>query len=146
MSNPIHKVLSILRKHEVKHLLMGGQACVFYGAAEFSRDTDVALLASPDNLDKLARAVTELDADVIAVPPFCIEYLNRGHAVHFRCRHPEADGMRLDVMSLMRGLPCFAVLWERRAIVQIGDNEIVDLLPCRIWLQQRKHNVTRIGL
>ncbi len=24
---------------------MGGQACVFYGAAEFSRDTDLAILA-----------------------------------------------------------------------------------------------------
>jgi hypothetical protein len=24
---------------------MGGQACVFYGAAEFSRDTDFAVLA-----------------------------------------------------------------------------------------------------
>ena len=24
-------------------LLMGGQACVFYGAAEFSRDTDLAI-------------------------------------------------------------------------------------------------------
>jgi hypothetical protein len=25
---------------------MGGQACVFYGAAEFSRDTDLAILAN----------------------------------------------------------------------------------------------------
>lgn len=26
-------------------MLMGGQACVFYGGAEFSRDTDFAILA-----------------------------------------------------------------------------------------------------
>ncbi|HMP71831.1 MAG TPA: hypothetical protein PKE55_01070 [Kiritimatiellia bacterium] len=44
MPNPILKVLSTLNDHEVKYLLMGGQACVYYGAAEFSRDTDVALL------------------------------------------------------------------------------------------------------
>ena len=25
---------------------MGGQACVLYGAAEFSRDTDIAVLAA----------------------------------------------------------------------------------------------------
>ena len=31
-------------------LLMGGQACVLYGAAEFSRDTDLAILASSENL------------------------------------------------------------------------------------------------
>ena len=32
---------------------MGGQACVFYGAVEFSRDTDLAILAEADNLDRL---------------------------------------------------------------------------------------------
>ena len=31
--NPIHKVLSTTRAHRVQALLMGGQACVFYGAA-----------------------------------------------------------------------------------------------------------------
>ena len=45
--NPILKVLSLIRTHRVRALLMGGQACVFYGAAEFSRDTDLAVLASP---------------------------------------------------------------------------------------------------
>jgi hypothetical protein len=28
---------------------MGGQACVFYGAAEFSRDTDFVILAQRMN-------------------------------------------------------------------------------------------------
>lgn len=49
---------------------MGGQACVLYGAAEFSRDTDVVVLSDDDNLDRLGSAVRELRADVIAVPPF----------------------------------------------------------------------------
>lgn len=39
--SPIRRVLSILRAQGVRFLLMGGQACVFYGAAEFSRDTDI---------------------------------------------------------------------------------------------------------
>ena len=39
--NPIHKVLSTLSSHAVRHLLMGGQACVFYGAAEFSCDSEM---------------------------------------------------------------------------------------------------------
>ena len=50
--NPIHKVLSTLSYHTVRHLLMGGQACVFYGAAEFSRDTDLAILAEPSNIER----------------------------------------------------------------------------------------------
>ncbi|MBI3875800.1 MAG: hypothetical protein HY300_07540, partial [Verrucomicrobia bacterium] len=51
--NPIRKVLSTMVARQVRALLMGGQACVFYGAAEFSRDTDFAVLAEPDNLDRL---------------------------------------------------------------------------------------------
>ncbi|MCY2988105.1 MAG: hypothetical protein NTY19_09620, partial [Planctomycetota bacterium] len=45
--NPILKVLSSMKKNGVRCLLMGGQACVIYGAAEFSRDTDLVVLAEP---------------------------------------------------------------------------------------------------
>jgi hypothetical protein len=50
---PIRKVLFTLTKHQVQYLLMGGQACVLYGAAEISRDTDIAILAEPANLVQL---------------------------------------------------------------------------------------------
>jgi PHD/YefM family antitoxin component YafN of YafNO toxin-antitoxin module len=64
---------------------MGGQACVLYGAAEFSRDTDLVILADAGNLTRLRQALAELHAKVIAVPPFQIRHLWRGHVVHFRC-------------------------------------------------------------
>ena len=68
--NPILKVLSSIRSNRVRALLMGGQACVFYGAAEFSRDTDLALLASSENFARLNKTLADLDAHFIAVPPF----------------------------------------------------------------------------
>jgi len=46
--NPIRKVLSSMQAHRVRALLMGGQACVFYGAAEFSRDTEQAAERAED--------------------------------------------------------------------------------------------------
>jgi len=55
--NPIIKVLSMLSCHEVRHLHMGGQACVFYGAAEFSRDCDIVMVADDDNLTRLKAAL-----------------------------------------------------------------------------------------
>jgi hypothetical protein len=55
--NPIRKVRVSIRARRVKALLMGGQACVFYGAAEFSRDTDFAILADAANLTKLRAAL-----------------------------------------------------------------------------------------
>jgi hypothetical protein len=42
---------------QVRALLMGGQACVFYGAAEFSRDTDLLVLAESTNLEHLQIAL-----------------------------------------------------------------------------------------
>jgi len=53
-----------MRTHRVRALLMGGQACVFYGAAEFSRDTDLAILADGPNLARLRSALDDLRAEV----------------------------------------------------------------------------------
>ena len=44
IQSPITRVLSSMKKNGVRCLLMGGQACVFYGGAEFSRDIDLAML------------------------------------------------------------------------------------------------------
>jgi hypothetical protein len=126
--NPIRKVLSSIHAHRVRALLMGGQACVFYGAAEFSRDTDFAILADAANLGRLRRALADLDAELIAVPPFELRYLRRGHALHFRCQHPEALRMRVDVLSEMRGVDSFDKLWPRRTVIELPDGTKCDLL------------------
>ena len=117
---------------------MGGQACVFYGAAEFSRDTDLAILADAANLARLRKALADLQAEPIAVPLFQIKYLRRGHAIHFRCQHPEALRMRVDVMSKMRGVDAFAKLWKRRTTIELPDGTICDLLSLPDLVQAKK--------
>ena len=127
-----------MRSHGVRCLLMGGQACVFYGAAEFSRDTDLALLASEPNLDRFRVALHDLRAERIALPPFETAYLQRGHALHFRCQHPDAAGIRIDVMSVMRGVAPFDQLWERRTTIETLDGDEVDLLSVSDLVQAKK--------
>jgi hypothetical protein len=112
--SPIGKVLSIFRKHRVRALLMGGQACILYGAAEFSRDVDLAVLASDSNLERLRRALADLRAELVFVPPLGREVLLRGHACHFRAHVPEAEGLRIDIMTAMHGCDPFEALWTRR--------------------------------
>lgn len=136
--NPIHKVLLTMRLHHVQSLLMGGQACVLYGAAEFSRDTDLALLSEPENLACLQQALDELRAECIAVPPLSEEYLNRGHAIHFRCHHPEAQRMRVDVMSVMRGVAPFEELWSRRTTLELDSGETFELLSLPDLVRAKK--------
>ncbi len=136
--NPIHKVLSSMRAHRVRALLMGGQACVFYGAAEFSRDTDFAILAESANLARLRKALAELQAEPIAVPPFELKFLRRGHALHFRSQHPEALRLRVDIMSKMRGVDAFVKLWKRRTTIALPDGTKCDLLSLPDLVQAKK--------
>lgn len=65
---------------------------------------------------------------MIAVPPLSLEHLERGHAVHFRCQHPEATGLRANVMSRMRGVEGFEQLWSRRTTLQADDGTIYQLM------------------
>ncbi len=67
--SPIPKVLSILARHRVRTLLMGGQACILFGAAEFSRDIDVAVAIDARNLARLRAALSELRAEPVFFPP-----------------------------------------------------------------------------
>ena len=106
---------------------MGGQACVFYGAAEFSRDLDLLVLVDDDQLQHLRTALADLNAEPVAVPDLSPENLRRGHAVHFRCRRPDVNGLRIDLMSRLRGVPSFQELWERRTTFEIAAEQ-VDVL------------------
>jgi len=47
---------------------MGGQACVFYGAAEFSRDTDIVIAMSATNLRRLRAALTIISNSSMRLP------------------------------------------------------------------------------
>ena len=117
--SPIPRVLSTFRRRRVKALLMGGQACILYGAAEFSRDVDFAIAVSADNLDRLRSALKDLKAEPVFFPPLSVDALRRGHACHFRCLAPGLHEIRIDVMAKMRGADAFERLWKRRERLKI---------------------------
>lgn len=137
-SDPVWHIITVFDERNVRCLLMGGQACILYGAAEFSRDIDFALLADERNLARLKEALTALDAEVIAVPPFDKKWLDAGLAVHFRCRTPPAAGFRIDVMSRMRGVDDFDGLWRRRNIFDLGSNYSISALSLQDLVSTKK--------
>ena len=135
--SPILKALSSMRQSGARTLLMGGQACIFYGAAEFSRDVDLLILADAANLERIRRALSDLEAEPIAVPALDQAALERGHAIHFRCRRADVGGLRIDLMSRYRGGPGFEELWERRTTIET-DGETVDLLALEDLVRAKK--------
>ena len=117
-----------MRQHRVRALLMGGQACILYGAAEFSRDIDLAVAADEKNLERLRRALGALKAEPVYVPDLNKAVLERGHACHFRARIDEANGLRIDVMAVLRGCDSFPVLWTRRQRLKLPGIGSVPVL------------------
>jgi len=117
---------------------MGGQACVFYGAAQVSKDVDFLILADEDNFDRLRNALETLQAPRIAVPRFDPAVLARGHAVHFRCKAPGVEGLRIDIMTKLRDLPDFEELWQRRTVVADEEGMQFHLLSVPDLVKAKK--------
>ena len=117
---------------------MGGQACVFYGAAQFSKDVDFVLLADAENYGRLHAALAELKAGRIAVPRFDPAALARGHAVHFRCQAAGVEGLRVDVMTRQRSLPDFPTMWERRTVAVDEAGTEFDIMAIEDLVQAKK--------
>lgn len=117
---------------------MGGQACVFYGAAQFSKDVDLAVLADSANFTRLLAALDELKARRIAVPRFNPQALARGHAVHFRCQAEGVRELRVDIMTRLRDLPDFQTLWNRRTTIADDDGNVFELLAVEDLVQAKK--------
>ena len=136
--NPILKVLFTFQKYGVKSLLIGGQACIIYGAAEFSRDSDFIILCEPENLNKLKKALNSLKAKNIYLPPLREEFLNKGHACHFRCYDRGVSGLRIAIIAKLRGCEDFKQLWKRKQIVKLPGNKIVQIIGLEDLVQSKK--------
>lgn len=135
--NPILKVLFTLNRYKVKYLLIGGQACIIYGAAEFSRDSDIAILCTPQNIEKLKEALRALKAKNIYVPPLEIKYLKKGHACHFRCESEGVKGLRIDVIYKLRGCDEFKELWKRREII-LFEGKVINVINLADLVKSKK--------
>ena len=121
IQSPIPRALSTFLKYKINALLIGGQACILYGAAEFSRDIDFAVMVSPQNLENLRSALDKLKAERIFVPDLTEEVLLKGHACHFRCRRQDVEGLRIDILGVMRGVNSFPELWKHRTEIELPN-------------------------
>ncbi len=117
---------------------MGGQACILYGAAEFSRDIDLTIGIDAKNIHAVQKALEDLKAETVFVPTLDEQVLKRGHACHFRCHAEDVEGLRIDLMSKMRGCPDFVKLWNRRSIIELHDIGEIGILALPDLIQAKK--------
>ncbi len=138
IQSPIHKVLLTFRNCNVRYLLIGGQACIVYGGAEFSRDVDLSVAIDTDNLKAIKNALTVLNAETVFVPSLGKNVLKRGHACHFSCHTKGAEGLRIDIINKMRGCPVFKEIWKRRNVVKLPEIGEVSIISLQDLVQSKK--------
>src|SRR5438132_9381810 len=86
------------REH-VEYLLIGGQATIIYGAADFTQDVDIWVRPDADNFRRLLRALAFSRARVHKLtPPLTLNWARRGHGFHFLVPDRK-ERVPLDVMA-----------------------------------------------
>jgi hypothetical protein len=76
------QILATLQKHDVEFLVVGGVAAVLGGAPYFTFDLDIVHRRTPENVDRLIGALTDLQAHYRVRPdktPETSHLLSSGH-------------------------------------------------------------------
>jgi len=96
------------------------------------------ILAATENMERLKKALKALKARPIYFPEFKSEYLRRGHACHFRCEAGQVAGLRIDLLSILRGCAPFDELWKRRKTVPIEAGKNIEVIGLRDLVGSKK--------
>jgi hypothetical protein len=63
------RVIELFARHGVEYLVIGGQAAVLHGSPQLTYDTDLCYRRTPENLQRLARALAEIHPTLRGAPP-----------------------------------------------------------------------------
>jgi hypothetical protein len=63
------KAVELFARHKVEYMVIGGQAAILHGSPQMTYDTDLCYRRTPDNLDRLARALAEIHPTLRGAPP-----------------------------------------------------------------------------
>jgi hypothetical protein len=66
---PIQPVAELLARHGVEYVIIGGQAETLMGSPRVTYDTDLCYRRTPENIKRLAAALSELGVELRGAPP-----------------------------------------------------------------------------
>ena len=138
-SNVLTNIFEILNHRDVRCLLIGGYACVIYGAKTSTVDLDITILTSPENIQKLERSLKDLHAkpSIASIPPDPA-LLARGHSLHYYCEKDGFEGIRLDILGKLPRLDDFSKIWNRRFEYKLKEGCVIPILSIPDLIQSKK--------
>ena len=114
------ELLTMLDKHRVKYVIVGGEAVIFYGYSRVTGDIDIFYDYSESNSKNLFKAMLEFWNGDIPGINFPEEFMDPGTIIQFG-QPPN----RIDILNSVDGIS-FTEAWESKLIHRIksGETEI----------------------
>jgi hypothetical protein len=117
------RIFAALDAHEVEYVVIGGIAVQVYGHVRMTNDVDLIPSPTPQNLERLAAALEELEARVLNPGsehlPIDSRMLPRATLWQLATRHGD-----IDVLHDAPGATPFPQLRERALLITLGDHPI----------------------
>lgn len=119
-SKDTQEFLRLLAKEEVKYVIVGGEAVIYYGYARLTGDIDFFYESSKENALKLFRTLEEFWSGDIPGLHSSEELMHAGIILQFG-----SPPNRIDLVSNIDGVT-FKEVWANRTIawIKIGDKRI----------------------
>ena len=128
-----------MAESKVRCLLIGGQACVIYGAKTSTVDLDITILTTARNVKNLLQALELLEAKPSpASVPVKVELLARGHSLHYYCEKKGPDRIRFGILGKLPRLAPFEDLWKRRYECTFKSGIVVPILSIPDLIASKK--------
>jgi hypothetical protein len=102
-------ILTLFAELEVRYLIVGGLAFIFHAKPRYTKDMDLWVDPSPDNVAKVNRALTEFGSPSLVDVDDPDEILQLGNAPH-----------RIDILRAVVDLD-FDAAWSRRIRAPYGQ-------------------------
>jgi hypothetical protein len=120
-SDDVLELLSLLSAHQVKYLIVGGEAVVYYGHTRLTGDIDLLYEISQDNAGRLFAALSEFWSGDIPEVDSEEEFLHEGLVVQFG-----APPNRVDLVNGIGGVT-FDEAWANRVDVTVSATQAMTI-------------------
>lgn len=107
------ELLSLLEKHKVHYLVVGGYAVMKYTEPRFTRDLDLWISTDEENAKAVFSALKEFGAPLRGLTPR--DFAEKGY--FYQMGNPP---LRLDIMMSIPGVE-FEIAWGHREEVRLGE-------------------------
>ena len=107
-------LIRFLHSHEVRFMIVGGEAVIYYGHIRFTGDVDIFYDVSPENTQRLYQALLEFWNGEIPALDGPDDLRAKGQIFQFGL-----PPNRIDLLNQIDGVE-FADAWRKRAVVVLA--------------------------